>query len=171
MSQLENNTASLQAILDTVNNLPEATSGGGAMRVAVGTFTPTSVNLYNNPISVTGLGLEPKYVSIVAMNPTDQAYDTWTSGYRYLFVVEQGTLNNTTVDNKLSCIYTGSTYSVGSTNGTYTITRNSDGFKLSTSTTTDYVIKREHFYVALADSATVEEAVSAALEEVENGSY
>ncbi len=35
---------------------------GGGMQIATGSVTPTSVNYYNNPISVTGLGFKPKMV-------------------------------------------------------------------------------------------------------------
>lgn len=172
MSQLENNTANLQAILDTVNNLPEASSGGGAVQVATGEFTPTSVNLYSNPITVSGLGFRPKYVSITALNAASQSYDTWSAYYNYLLAMDIGTIGGKTVANKLVCTNTGSAFSTGSENAIYyDITMTDDGFTLSTTGSASYVIKRSYAYVAIADSATVEEAVSAALEEVENGSY
>ena len=70
MTQLENNTTALEAILATVNALPNAGSGGGEVsgyQVATGTFTvSTAVTAANaTAATVSGLAFKPSIVSII----------------------------------------------------------------------------------------------------------
>lgn len=62
MSQLTNNTASLEAILAAVNSLPVAGDGGG--QSASGTIKGSA----SNTLTVSGLGFTPTHVFVIATN-------------------------------------------------------------------------------------------------------
>lgn len=78
MSQLENNTTGLEALLDMVNALPNAGSGGGEseLKVATGTFTPIGNIIANNPITVTGIGFKPKIIYAYMASRTNTGIGT-----------------------------------------------------------------------------------------------
>lgn len=126
-----------------------------SVKVATGEFTPTTVNLYSTPITVSGLGFKPSYVSIIALNPTSQSIGSWSTNYNYLMSIEEGTLGGETVSNKLVATQTSSGFEVGSANALYyTITMNDDGFTLSTTGTASYIIKRSYAWIAVAEDGT-----------------
>ena len=126
-----------------------------SVQVATGEFTPTTVNLYSTPITVSGLGFKPSYVSIIALNPTSQSIGSWSTNYNYLMSIEEGTLGGETVSNKLVATQTSSGFEVGSANALYySITMTDDGFTLSTTGTASYIIKRSYAWIAVAEDGT-----------------
>lgn len=62
--------------------------GTGGARVAIGSFTPTEYDLFNNPISITGLGFKPKYVCIRASATGSSNANSSSVGY--LQMIEGG---------------------------------------------------------------------------------
>lgn len=69
MSQLSNNTTSLQVLLEAVNALPDA--GSGEKRIATGTLKGSG----GISLSVTGIGFKPSHI-VVATIPGSTAQTT-----------------------------------------------------------------------------------------------
>lgn len=159
MSQLETNTTGLQALLDMVNALPNAGSGGGessGYQVATGTFTvETAVSVANKVAhTVTGLPFQPKIVWVmrnagmtVGVATTNKnKYSYWGSS------LEEDSIKN---------VYTGigsstSTVSVAqeTKNNNFSIIVTDDGFSIgrgaATSSTNTYTVGAfEYRYIAI----------------------
>ena len=91
MTQLENNTTALEAILATVNALPDAGSGGGEVRIITGKVKATNKNVYSVPINVTGIGFKPKLV--IFMYPGNITVNTSTPYYIKTMIWYEGMEN------------------------------------------------------------------------------
>ena len=154
MTQLENNTTALQAILATVNALPNAGSGGGEIsgyQVAVGEFTAVAAtNTLAEAGTVTGLPFAPKIVivyrsaTITVSNTTDRVF---IYGVNYEDDSSTGSFMYRTSSSAYASNYTGATY--------FAIIKNADGFTLkrssySNSTSTAYkILSGKYKYIAV----------------------
>lgn len=137
-TDLQTNNTNLQSILDTVNALPEAGSGGGTSsgaKFATGNITITE-GLKSSGVeiaTVSGLGFRPSAVFIslssgTNANITSTSYYVILSSYNIDGVVSQSTM----FQRKSS--YT-RTYC---SSGYATITLNSDGFTWSSDNSNSY---------------------------------
>lgn len=86
MTNLQNNTASLQAILETVNNLPEAGSGSGGdtsietctVQMREGALSPSFPTFYYTDINFTPKTLQSLTASFTVPKNTIVAIKDWT---------------------------------------------------------------------------------------------
>lgn len=88
MSQLTTNTASLQAILDTVNALPEAGGGGGVYKVAEGSFAlniSSAAPIESGIATVEGLAFKPFCVMVTSTSTVTAS----TTGRNYFVSCQQ----------------------------------------------------------------------------------
>lgn len=85
-----------------------AGGGGEGYKVATGSFTPTSANIYSNPITVSGIGFSPKVVILaVTASVTDSSGRQLIFGWaqnlddveEYLYLFRYSSSNNVNTSN------------------------------------------------------------------------
>lgn len=155
MTQLENNTTALEAILATVNALPNAGSGGGEVsgyQVAVGTFNVSSVAETANAVAatITGLSFKPRVLIIQKASSVNIAAST-TSKSKYYFCGYEQYADNEKYYQYM--YYSGSSTSRARATSTsyYSVVINDDGFilKRGTGTGSVYINTGDYAYVAI----------------------
>lgn len=105
MSQLTNNTTNLQAILDAVNALPEAGSGGGGASVETCSVTLNVVDEFGMGLGIAG------YAANVE---TNGAIET---AYMFSNSVTETVLNNVLCGSVIVVAYSGSVMEASATGG------------------------------------------------------
>lgn len=116
MSQLNNNTAALQALLEAVEALPEAGGGGGELKYATGTVKVTSMT---KTLAFSGLDFEPVIVMThtgttdvpaVVVTPQWNIAKYGSNYYRCSMVYNNGTCTLTASGNVFYGISSGQTH-------------------------------------------------------------
>lgn len=155
-TDLQTNNVNLQAILDTVNNLPEAGGGGvSGPSIVTGTFTPTGTA---GSVSVTGLGFRPKSVIVVLNKDSGSSnasgrcvlvYGENINGvvkmiHTYVYFTSSTSARSTAV-----YVY-GTNITTNSSQQYYSITLDEDGFTITneSSNTNQSLPRSEYIYTA-----------------------
>ena len=161
MTQLENNTTALEAILATVNALPNAGSGGGesGYQMATGTFTVSTGVTAANTVAATvrGLGFTPKEVWVIrSVGRSINVTSTYKNTMYMVACIKRE--SGDTLYNYVGMASTTSTVSCGiatnNTNPVYEINIKENGFELArgsytSSTITYHINATTYWYVAI----------------------
>lgn len=125
----------------------KAAGGGGGssasgLQVATGSFTPTNVSAYSNPVTVSGIPFRPKILYIQQEAPAINTYSGKLYGLTSALVTDDG-ISKTTAVAKAS-IYSQNKYDY------HIITINDDGFTIAGKSSSYYsnVFKYPYAYVA-----------------------
>lgn len=126
-------------------------AGGGEMQFVSGEFTPTSINLYNNPITISGIGFKPKILCVIVSSVSSFGALGKTYG-RYLgsyFVHENGSgyAGRSTFGDSQSSL-TESGLGVISHGYYFIINITDGGFTLSGQYANCYTYKKKYVYYA-----------------------
>lgn len=127
----------MAALIESIKST-EAGGSGGEMQVAEGSFTPSSYDIKNTPISITGLGFTPKLVIVKAAKTSRiAASDVAATGGLGLLMLTGGLYNSWAAIQKASNTYFsyGHTDKYGSPSYTYDLSVSDDGFTISTTAT------------------------------------
>lgn len=115
---------------------------GGSTTVS-GSFIPTNVNLYSNPITINGLGFKPTQVIIVQNDVTLSVGLTGLTSIYVLKSMSAGTLNAGT------SVYVLSSSKSISNASLFSIDFNEDGFVLRGTTSQAYISLSQYNYAAI----------------------
>lgn len=139
---LQSNNTDLQAILNTINELPEVGSSN-SINIATGSFNPGKVKMRDNPITISGLNFTPKNI-IIMVKPNNAWYIDHAYKYHFIGYIFGELFENMCIRYSSDTINEITTHSTDTIN----ITITQDGFTITETSIDTYYSSQPYIYYA-----------------------
>ena len=140
----------LSGIISGIEGIEIGGNGSSGGKIVTGTITPSSQDLYNNPITISGLGFKPRMV--VVRNTESRGFQSLGSGYFLVTIIEIADGENAVSQTNYATVSSSITMcDVTALSGKfyYICTINDDGFTITAEYANRKLMPENYSYIAV----------------------